>query len=714
MDLKESISRLEQLQQQVDKTNQKAKNVGGEFKDVFKDVFSELKPLTGELGTIDGLLARLGYRFAAMVPVIAGIAFAVKSVVDVRKEYELQRKLGFEAGLSPIGIEQLQRQFNASSGGIIGAQGSRDIISKVSNLSFNAYTNPDIMNRDNLLMTKLGTSPFDKGGGIKDTGKILDEIGVKLRSVSESTARAIGALAGFTADETRALRERNTAVKENTKISDEETQKLQRQQAAMETIRNSMGSIQEDWRRIELVVGENIMPLFEKLVKGTADTVEGFQMMFTRLNEGWDEFVDNFIADLKHPFDKQAAVAERQERAVERLMGNLAEERTKTQRNQEQNAAEQRSAQALFTRDINLFSSAVSTFAGVIDERQAWAAWAGEIGKSAGQSAMSGMPSLQTGAGQGAAQATSSAPSAYDSIYNEAAQKYGVSADVLKAITKVESEFNPNAVSNKDAHGLMQIIGSNFKGLGITNPYDPRQNIMGGAQLLKEYMTAAGGDLQLALTMYHGGYDRSGWGKYTKAYPGKVMNALEQMQSGNYSNAAPAGAPPIPVISNPGTQAAPGHYAPVQGQSRQSLQYRQLQEAIAGYLSVPVEQVMQGQVNKGDVDFARKYLEIGTQRDYIKNMQLASTPGVRPNIAAEAMKNARAAAFQLESFQKYGTEASANARPGGRDITLGQKQIEININGVTDPRSTAYEVRDVLRQDDINDINNLTATPLKY
>ncbi|WP_157004352.1 hypothetical protein, partial [Xanthomonas pisi] len=258
VDLKESINRLEQLQDKVDQTNKKAKSAGKDFSGAFKDVFGELKPLTGELGSIDGILARLTYRFAALVPVVAGLAVVVKSIVDVRKEYEAQRKLGFEAGLSPMGVEQLQRQLNESSGGILGAQGSRDLISKASNLAFNAYTNPDVMNKDNLLLNKMGTSPFNSNGGIKDTNQLLDEIGTKLRSVNEQTARAIGALAGFTADEVRALRERNQSVKESTRISDEETAKLQRQQAALETIRNSMGQIQEDWRRIELVIGENV------------------------------------------------------------------------------------------------------------------------------------------------------------------------------------------------------------------------------------------------------------------------------------------------------------------------------------------------------------------------------------------------------------------------------------------------------------------------
>lgn len=714
VDLKESIARLEELQNKVEETGKKSSASGSKLKDAFTETKGVITPLTNELGIMDGVLARLAMRLGMFAPIIAGIAFSVKSIIDVRKEYELQRKLGFESGLSPLGIERLQRQFNLSSGGVIGAQGSRDIISKVSNLSFNAYTNPDIMNRDNLLMTKLGTSPFDKQGGLKDTNKILDEIGTKLKSVNESTARALGMLAGFTADEVKALRERDDAVKKQAEFGQTELSRLERQQQNMEAIRNASGSIAEDWRRIEMIVGSYLMPMVADVFKAVADEIEEWQTMFSSMGDVLEEGWDNFVADLKHPFDKQAAVQERQERATQRFIEGLATQGDKSNRNLEKNAAEQRSAQALFTRDINLFSSAVSTFAGVIDERQAWAAWAGEIGRGANQSPMPGFAAVNTGATAGTSRGSSGNPTAYDQIYEEASKRYGVPVEVLKGITQVESEFNPNAVSEAGAMGLMQIMPSNHKGLGITDGYDPYQNIMGGAQLMKEYLAAAKGDMNLALTMYHGGYDRSGWGPRTRSYPGKVMNAIEQQRAGNYGTEIPQGAQPYPAMEVAGKSANGGGYAPVAGQSRQSLQYRMLQEAIASYLNVPVEQVMQGQVNKGDIDFAQKYLNIGTQRDYQKNMALASTPGVRPNIQAEAMKNARLAAFQLEAFQKYGNEMSANSRAGGRDITVGQKQIEINVNGVQDPRSTAYQVREVLQQDDINDINNLTATPLKY
>ena len=105
---------------------------------------------------------------------------------------------------------------------------------------------------------------------------------------------------------------------------------------------------------------------------------------------------------------------------------------------------------------------------------------------------------------------------------------------------------------------------------------------------------------------------------------------------------------------------------------------------------------------------------MGTEREYIKNVQMSKMPGIRPNVAAEAAKNARAAAFQLNAFNKFGGAVEEQARPGARDITVGQKEITINVNGGSDPRATADEVRRSLLQDDVNDINNLMATPYKW
>ena len=98
--------------------------------------------------------------------------------------------------------------------------------------------------------------------------------------------------------------------------------------------------------------------------------------------------------------------------------------------------------------------------------------------------------------------------SKYDHFISEASIRYGVSFPLLKALIKVESNFNPKAVSKAGAMGLMQIMPENFEALKITNPFNPRENILGGTLYLKQLMTRFEGKLPLALAAYNAGPSR--------------------------------------------------------------------------------------------------------------------------------------------------------------------------------------------------------------
>ncbi len=93
----------------------------------------------------------------------------------------------------------------------------------------------------------------------------------------------------------------------------------------------------------------------------------------------------------------------------------------------------------------------------------------------------------------------------YRRFIDEAARRHGISKALLKAIIKVESDYNPRAVSRKGAKGLMQIMPENFDVCDIENPFDPRQNIMGGTRFLKKLLERFGGDLTKAVAAYNAG-----------------------------------------------------------------------------------------------------------------------------------------------------------------------------------------------------------------
>ena len=93
----------------------------------------------------------------------------------------------------------------------------------------------------------------------------------------------------------------------------------------------------------------------------------------------------------------------------------------------------------------------------------------------------------------------------YDDIITDASDQYGVDSRLVKAIIKAESDFNPRAVSTKGAMGLMQIMPENFQHLQIENPFDPRENIMGGTRYFKYLYDRFEGQLALSLAAYNAG-----------------------------------------------------------------------------------------------------------------------------------------------------------------------------------------------------------------
>ena len=95
--------------------------------------------------------------------------------------------------------------------------------------------------------------------------------------------------------------------------------------------------------------------------------------------------------------------------------------------------------------------------------------------------------------------------SRFDNIINEAARKFGLKPGLIRALIRQESAGDPGAVSHKGAKGLMQLMDSTAAMLGVTDPFNPAQNIMGGARYLSQLLKRFGGDLVKAVASYNAG-----------------------------------------------------------------------------------------------------------------------------------------------------------------------------------------------------------------
>lgn len=141
-----------------------------------------------------------------------------------------------------------------------------------------------------------------------------------------------------------------------------------------------------------------------------------------------------------------------------------------------------------------------------------------------------------TFATNGTTQGSSKSKTNFDDLIKKYSKKYNLEEAFVKAVIKQESGFNPKAKSSAGAQGLMQLMPGTAKDLGVTNPYDPEQNINGGTKYLRQMLDKFNGNKELALAAYNAGPGNVKNGRIpqngqTPKYVKKVMESYREYKA---------------------------------------------------------------------------------------------------------------------------------------------------------------------------------------
>lgn len=182
-----------------------------------------------------------------------------------------------------------------------------------------------------------------------------------------------------------------------------------------------------------------------------------------------------------------------------------------------------------------LLSSPVGSPSNLLKEFKKQLPAGDKLPTSADSSSMTAVIPLEEPPAPPAKTTPSRIPVDLESIIVKASEQYGVPDGLIRAVIKAESNFNPNAVSRAGAQGLMQLMPATARGLGVTNSFDPAQNIMAGTRFLKDLLDRYHGNIDSALAAYNwgpGNVDRR-----ARALPAETRDYISKVKSYYSQNA---------------------------------------------------------------------------------------------------------------------------------------------------------------------------------
>lgn len=663
VELKDSIGRLERLQNKMDGVDKASAGAGKGLKQFASGAAAELDRMLPGIGALSNAVKGMGAEFAVAGTAVGALAIGIKSVMDLRQQMNAQRADSLATGMSGVRLEDMTRKLSTQGGGYVSREGAAAGVKQLLEMANDSYRNPtDIVKQ--MKLRSIGVNPFGADGQSTSPVEMLSGLAATLNSVSPDQADALAKSAGLDINWARSLRKTGAAGVNDIGMSADEVTAYANGADAVSKLNKDLQEFHNQTNQLEMSLGELVVgPLakFVEMINGVIGESTG-TMDKRHPEKRWKTEVtpDGQVIQIEDTSPVTQATQQQKKEDQKKANDAAAKQDDAARANI---AAQNKQAQLM-----NLFASSVATFSGAVDMHQAWAAWAGNIGKAAGLKGATGTsgPSNMTTAGGGNGNWKNSQ---YSDQIGQASKAYGLDPQMLYAIMMTESHGRNGQYSGTGPAGLMQVNQANWKAYGNgADVMDPAANIMVGARVYKESLDRAKGDVYKGLGYYNGNSDPN--------YQNKV--------AGNYGG------------SNTGI-----------GQNRDTLMLTQVQNSIAQALGVPVQQLKLGGVGKGDVQYTIDNLEAGYLNSGSQAQARLQNPNGLSQIQIADFKNqllvAQRGLAAMETYKKQiidGSNGSTSLTAQRTGATLAAPinlQATFNINGNVDAKTLAKEIDDRLQ-----------------
>ncbi|MDR3449667.1 MAG: lytic transglycosylase domain-containing protein, partial [Alphaproteobacteria bacterium] len=644
-----------------------------------------------------------------------------------------QRVAGRDSGMSGLRMEDLSRR-------LVGGNVTREKLSEdfVRQQDLLRQIQSDPQRKENAKLQAIyGISAFGADGKPLNNVQFLSERWKHYQGMSDAQVQAEAQTQGLDRDVALSLKRQSDPMTPT--MTQKDVDAYQKGADSTAKFNDELAQFNENLHELAVTLGTEVLPkmdgLLNKLGHGAKEINDGLKETPQQIKRDQDIATSILSANLKahgaswsdgkSDADYQAdvmrqAIAQRKEEETKAAAAKAQADKAKnkptdqdamkkTFASQDASNVDTQQAATTMLSAAQLFQMTVNGLTGALTQSEIMGAmFAGQSG---------GMGSnMVAGANVGGAGRSGgkypNVPASLQPLFDAANRAHGFAPGTLEGIASRESTFKPNAVSGKGAQGLMQVMPSNSKALGVSNPFDAAASINSGGQVYADMLKRAGGDPRKALAMYNAGTSPAA---YNKPGPRGYADDVLSRQAA-YANQKDAAHP-----ATPGATGLPGAGLPGQ----LTWQQHQYAEALAKRTGEPITQIVNQGVNKGDMAKLGPMMAMQSHNDATAAAlkaqginAMAANVGFVPNGAAARAGNDWRVAAANENAIRNGLDSGMFQRDGGAtamtsNIPSGMGgaitiNAPINISGVTDPQAAANHAVTALKSHFANAVNQNT------